>query len=296
MKNQLKTIALFGGLSALVVGLGATIGPTYMYGALIFALVMNVGAYFFSDQIVLRMHGARVVDENEAPELYGMVQELAQRAELPMPKVAIMDDPTPNAFATGRSPKHGVVAVTTGLLQILDRRELRGVLAHELGHIKNRDILLQSVAAVIASGVSGIANMLMFLPFLGGQSDEEDGGVNPIAGLALAIVAPMAATLIQFGISRSREYLADEAGARISGDPDALADALLRLEQGHSMLPMPATQTATASLFIMNPLAGADLGRWFSTHPSTQDRVARLRALGQASAPAGGRVRWAGQL
>lgn len=282
MKNQLKTLALFGGLTALLVGLGAAIGPAYMYGALLLSLLMNAGAYFFSDQIVLRMNGARVVDRADAPELYGLVEELAGRAGLPVPKVAIIDDPAPNAFATGRSPERGVVAVTTGIMGILSRRELRGVIAHELAHIQNRDILLQSVAAVIASGVSGIANMLMFFPLLGGGDDED--APNPLAALALAVVAPIAATLIQFGISRSREYLADETGARISGDPEALASALLKLERGHAGLP-PEGQPATASLYIVNPLAGVDVARWFSTHPAIEDRVTRLRALAGAGGP-----------
>lgn len=297
VNNQLKTLALLGGLTALFVGIGGTIGPTYMYGALFFALLMNVGAYFYSDQIVLRMHRARIVDRHSAPELYGLVEELAAKAELPTPKVAIIEDPAPNAFATGRNPERGVVAVTTGILQILDSRELRGVLAHELGHIKNRDILLQSVAAVIASGISGIANMLMWFPLFGGSDDED--GPSPIAALALAFVAPMAATLIQFGISRSREFLADAAGARISGDPEALARALMKLERGVQAAPSRA-EPATASLFIVNPLGdagtgapaagfgrsgrsgagfGKSLSTWFSTHPSTEERVKRLRAL-----------------
>ncbi|MEL6184476.1 MAG: zinc metalloprotease HtpX [Myxococcota bacterium] len=286
MKNQLKTLALLGGLTALFVGIGGAIGPTYLYGALFFALLMNVGAYFYSDQIVLRMNGARIVDRSSAPDLYGMVEELATKAELPTPKVAIIEDPAPNAFATGRNPEKGVVAVTTGILRILDRRELRGVIAHELGHIKNRDILLQSVAAVIASSISGVANLLMWLPLFGGSDDED--APNPLAALALAFVAPMAATLIQFGISRSREFLADETGARIAGDPEALASALMKLERGVQAMPSPA-QPATASMFIVNPFGGTDaphasfggggVSKWFSTHPSTTERVQRLRAL-----------------
>jgi heat shock protein HtpX len=244
---------------------------------------MNLGAYLYSDQIVLRMNGARVVDRHQAPQLYALVEELAAKAGLPMPKVAIIDDPAPNAFATGRSPERGVVAVTTGITHTLSPRELRGVLAHELAHIRNRDILLQSVAAVIASGISGVANLLMWFPLIGG-GDEEDAP-NPVAALALAIVAPIAATVIQLGISRSREYHADAVGAQISGDPEALASALLRLERGHAGR-TPEGAPATASLYIVNPLAGVDVARWFSTHPSTADRVARLRAMGRG-APAG---------
>lgn len=285
MKNQLKTLALFGGLTAVLVGLGAAIGPGYMYGALLIALVMNAGAYFFSDQLVLRMNGAQVVSRGEAPELYALVEELAGRANLPMPQVAIVEDPTPNAFATGRNPERGVVAVTTGILGLLSRRELRGVIAHELAHIQNRDILLQSVAAVIASGISGIGNLLMFLPFLGSGDDED--APNPVAALALAIVAPVAATLIQFGISRSREYLADETGARISGDPEALASALTKLKHGHQRAAGATTaEPATASLFIVNPFAGVEVAQWFSTHPSTEDRVQRLRTMGVRRVPA----------
>ena len=282
MDNQLKTLALFGGLTALLVGVGAALGPSFLALALVGAVVMNVGAYFYSDQIVLRMHGARVVEKSEAPELYRLVEELANRARLPMPKVAIMDDERPNAFATGRDPERGVVAVTSGILRLLPERELRGVIAHELAHIKNRDILLQSVAAVIASGVSGVANLLMFLPFFGSSDDEE--APNPLVAVALAVVAPVAATLIQFGISRSREFRADEVGAEISGDPEALANALLRLERGHPPAPAGAPASATASLFIVNPLAGADVGRWFSTHPRTEERVQRLRAQSRAAA------------
>lgn len=284
MTNQLKTLALLGGLTALLVGIGGAIGPTYMYGALFFALLMNAGAYYFSDEIVLRMNGARVVDRASAPELYEMVETLAKQAELPTPKVAIIQDDGPNAFATGRNPERGVVAVTTGILRILEPRELRGVLAHELAHIKNRDILLQSVAAVIASGVSGVANMLMWMPIFGSGEDED--APNPIAAVALALIAPMAASLIQFGISRSREFMADETGARISGDPEALARALQKLERDHAHR-VPSGEPATASLFIVNPLSGADMGRWFSTHPPTEDRVRRLRALARGTSTVG---------
>ena len=277
MDNQIKTIALLGGLSFLLITIGGAIGPLVMYGAIALALVMNVGAYFFSDQIVLRMNGAEVVEKHQAPQVYQMVEDLAKKAQLPMPKVAIIDDPTPNAFATGRDPQHGVVAVTTGILQQLTERQLRGVIAHELAHIKNRDILIQSIAAVVASAISSISQLLMFFPMLA-QSDDEEGGMNPFAALLFAIIAPIAATLIQFGISRAREYRADEVGAQICGDPNALADALEQLERGVSYAESTAAP-ATASMYIVNPLTGGSMASWFSTHPATEERVRRLRAM-----------------
>ena len=286
MKNQIKTILLLGSLSALVVGFGALVAPGYLYlfGAL--ALAMNLGAYFFSDRIVLRMQGAEEVTEREVPELYASVRELAARAEIPMPRVYVIPDRQPNAFATGRNPEHGVVAVSAGLLELLDRRELRAVIAHELAHIKNRDILISSIAAAIAALITYVAQALSFGAMFGGGSDEEDEGGSPFGGLLVALVAPMAATLIQLGISRSREYLADETGARIARDPEALARALLKLERASTVIPAQ-TSPAAASLFIINPLAGVEtLSRWFSTHPRTEDRVRRLRALGRNSAGA----------
>jgi heat shock protein HtpX len=282
MKNQLKTVLLLGLLSALLVGVGALVAPgsLYLFGAL--ALAMNLGAYFFSDRIVLRMHHAREVTPDEAPELHAMVDELSRAAGLPKPRVCVMPDEQPNAFATGRDPEHGVVAVTEGLLRILDRRELRGVIAHELAHIKNRDILVSSVAAAVASLITYAAHALSFGALFGGSSqgdddEQESGGFA--GGLLAVLVAPLAATLIQLGISRSREHLADETGARISGDPEALARALLKLEQAATMTPTEAAP-ATASLFIVSPLGGVQtVARWFATHPSTEERVARLRAL-----------------
>lgn len=278
MKNQLKTILLLGILSSLLVGAGAAIGPAYAYGALALALVLNVGAYFFSDRIVLAMSHAREVSPMEAPELYGVVEELAARAQIPTPRVYVIEDAQPNAFATGRNPKVGVVAVTTGILRVLSLRELRGVLAHEIAHIKNRDILVASVAAVIASAISWLGQALSFAAFAG-RGDDEEGG-SPLGGLLFAILAPIAAVLIQMGISRSREYLADEAGARLSGDPEALARALEKLEVGAHAIHGEA-HPATASLYIVNPLAGArGVMELFSTHPLTEERVRRLRSLG----------------
>jgi heat shock protein HtpX len=281
MKNQLKTVVLMGGLSALLIGIGGALGQGYLILAAVIALLMNVGTYFFSDRLVLSMHGAREVSPSEAPALHRMVEELATNAQLPKPRVFIMEDPQPNAFATGRNPQHGVVAVTTGILGLLDQRELRGVIAHELAHIKNRDILVSTLAATVASAVTFLANAAGWLSmFAGGREDGDEEGISPIQALVLAMVAPIAATLIQLGISRSREYLADRTGAEISGDPEALARALEKLEQGSQLMPSPAARPATASLFIVNPFAGASsIVQLFSTHPSIPERARRLRAL-----------------
>jgi heat shock protein HtpX len=278
MKNQLKTIVLLGSLSALVVGLGAFIAPGSLYLFVALALAMNLGAYFFSDRLVLRMHRAREVERHEAPELHAMVEELAAAARIPKPRLYVMPEEQPNAFATGRNPEHGVVAVTEGIVRLLDRRELRGVIAHELAHIKNRDILVSSIAAAAASVVTYVAHALSFGALFGAQSDEESEG-SAGGGLLVALVAPLGATLIQLGISRSREYLADETGARISGDPEALARALLKLERASEVVPS-AVAPATASLFIVNPFgATQSVMKWFSTHPRTAERVERLLAM-----------------
>lgn len=277
--NHLKTIVLLGALSALLVGIGGVVAPGHLGFFAIMALAMNVGAYYFSDRMVLRMHGAQEVDAAQAPQLHAMVRELAARAELPMPRVFVMDDPQPNAFATGRNPEHGVVAVTRGIMEILSPRELRGVIAHELAHIKNRDILVSTIAACVTGVITYAAHAVGFLG-MGGHQDDEGEHASPFAGLLMMLVAPLAATLIQLGISRSREYLADETGAAISGDPLALASALARMEQAVQVVPSEAAQPATASLFIVNPFAGgAGMARLFSTHPLTADRIARLEAL-----------------
>jgi heat shock protein HtpX len=279
MKNQIKTILLLGVLSAALIGIGAVLGKGFLVGALVLSLAMNLGAYFFSDQLVLRMHGAQEVSPQEAPGLHRMVEELARRADIPKPRVFLMHEPQPNAFATGRDPEHGVVAVTTGILDVLDERELRGVLAHELAHIKNRDILVSTIAAAVASAVTYMAHAVgMFgSMFLGRDEDGGDEGLSPLQTLALALVAPIAATLIQMGISRSREYLADQTGGEISGDPEALASALQKLEAGAMALPVEG-RPATASLFIVSPFAGMQsILSLFSTHPRTEERVRRLR-------------------
>jgi heat shock protein HtpX len=278
MKNQLKTILLLGALSALVVGLGGAIAPEHISLFAAMALLMNMGAYFFSDRIVLAMHHAREIDPAEAPDLHRMVGELAARAGIPTPRVYLIPEAQPNAFATGRNPSHAVVAVTEGILGLLTARELRAVLAHEIAHIKNRDILVSSIAAALASLITYVAHAFGFLGLQG--RDEEES--SPAGGLLLALVAPLAATLIQLGISRSREYLADETGARLSGDPEALASALMKLEHGAAAIPA-AAEPATASLFIVNPLSGGgSLLNLFSTHPSVQDRVDRLLEMAQA--------------
>ncbi|MBK8010285.1 MAG: zinc metalloprotease HtpX [Deltaproteobacteria bacterium] len=282
MRNHIRTVVLLGSLSALVLGLGALVAPGYLYvfGAL--ALAMNLGAYFFSDRIVLRMHGAREVSPSEAPDLHQMVRELSREAGIPKPRVCLMPEDQPNAFATGRNPKHGVVAVTEGLVRVLDRRELRAVIAHELAHIKNRDILVSSIAAAAASLITYVAQMLTFSSIFGGSDEEENSGQGAGA-IVVALVAPIAATLIQLGISRSREYLADETGARLCGDPEALASALLKLQAAPASEDGAGVTTptpATASLFIVNPMRSvSSVAGLFSTHPATERRVMRLRAL-----------------
>jgi heat shock protein HtpX len=284
MWNQMKTILLLGTLSAGLVAIGGTLGEGYLYLFTALAALMNLGAYFFSDRIVLAMHRARPLERHEAPGLHRIVEELSARAGIEAPRVYLIDDPHANAFATGRNPRHGVVAVTTGMLDLLSPRELRGVLAHEIGHIVNRDILVSSVAATLATAITHLANVLQFGALFGARRDDGEEGGSPAGGLLLALVAPLAATLVQLGISRSREFLADEAGARLSGDPEALACALERLHLSAQRVPGEA-QPATASLFIVSPLAGAgSLLQLFSTHPAIEERVRRLRAMASGSA------------
>lgn len=286
MRNQLKTIVLLGALSALLVAFGATLGRGYLYLFTGLALVMNLAAYFFSDRIVLRMHGARPIAPEEAPRLHAAVAELAARAGIPKPRVYLIDEPHANAFATGRNPEKAVVAVTRGILALLDERELRGVLAHELAHVKNRDILVASVAAGLAAAISNLANALAFSSLLGGGAQDEEG--HPGQGLLFVLVAPIAATLVQLGVSRSREYLADETGARLCGDPLALASALAKLQRGAEALPTEAPTPATASLFIVNPFGAGMLegaARLFSTHPPAEERIRRLEAMARAMRP-----------
>ena len=279
--NTLKTTFFLAVLSVLFIFIGSLLGgQSGATMALMMAAVMNIGAYWFSDKIVLAMYRARQVAEREAPELYGVVRELTMRAGLPMPKVYIMDNPAPNAFATGRNPEHSAVAVTTGILGILSRDELAGVIGHELAHIKNRDILISTVAATIAGAISYIAHMASWgLMFGGGRRDEGDR--NPfgsVIAIAVMILAPIAAMLIQMAISRSREYTADESGAVICGNPLSLAVALKKLHAGTRRIPMN-DNPATAHMFIVSPLSGGGMLSLFSTHPPIEERVARLEAM-----------------
>jgi heat shock protein HtpX len=246
--------------------------------AFLFALVMNFGAYWFSDKIVLAMYRARQVTEAEAPELVGLVRSLSQRARLPMPKVWIVPSPAPNAFATGRNPEHAAVAVTEGLLQIMNRDQLEGVLAHELGHVMNRDTLISAVAATLAGVIMMLANMARWAAFFGGGRDDEDRGGGVVGLLAMAVLAPIAALLIQMAISRTREFLADATAAHLTKKPLALASALERLQMAAERIPLDANP-ATSHLFIVNPLSGRSLLRLFSTHPPVEERVKRLRAI-----------------
>jgi heat shock protein HtpX len=263
-------VALFGLVGA------AFGGSNGMLLALAFGGAMNLFAYWYSDKLVLRMYKAREVDAASAPQFYRLVQELAQRAGLPMPRVYLIDEAQPNAFATGRNPEHAAVAATTGILQLLSARELRGVMAHELAHVKHRDILTSTIAATMAGAISALAQ---FGFLFGGRGDG--GRANPFVGLIVMILAPLAAMLIQMAISRAREFEADRGGAEISGDPDALADALEKMQRYTKGLPMAAAEEhpATAQMMILNPLSGSGMQKLFSTHPATEVRIARLRAM-----------------
>jgi heat shock protein HtpX len=282
--NGFRTTILLAALTALVVWIG------HMFGgangaviALVLAGAMNFFSYWFSDKIVLKMYGAQEMSANDDPELYGIVRELAGRAGLPMPRVYVIPEETPNAFATGRNPEHAAVAVTQGIRRILDKRELAGVLAHELTHVKNRDILISSIAATLAGAISYLAHMAQWAAIFGGGSrDREEGGSNIFGLLFMMIVAPIAAMLIQMAVSRSREYMADAGGAKISGDPLALANALRKLHMGAQNIPLQvsdATASSTAHMFIVNPLSGGGLANLFSTHPAMEERIARLEAM-----------------
>ena len=281
--NTFKTFILLAGLSALLLLIGQALGGrSGLYFALFMAFIMNMVGYWFSDKIALAMSGAKEISVNEAPELHHMVEKLSVQASLPKPRVYIIPQDTPNAFATGRNPEHAAVAVTNGLLRILKPAELEGVLAHELAHIKNRDILISSVAAVIAGAISYMATMAQWGAFLGmgrGNDGEGRGGGNIISVLLMAIIAPMAAMLIQMAISRSREYQADATGARIVGAGRPLANALVKLENYNKQLPMQVNP-AQAQMYIVNPLSAGGFTRLFSTHPPIQERVARLMAMG----------------
>ncbi|WP_227815179.1 zinc metalloprotease HtpX [Nitrogeniibacter aestuarii] len=275
--NWMKTSILMAGIVALFGAVGAAIGGQQgMLLALVFGGAMNLWAYWFSDKMVLKMYRARQVDAASSPYLYNMVKELAGRAGLPMPKVYIIDEDQPNAFATGRNPENAAVAATTGIMKMLSERELRGVMAHELAHVKHRDILISTMSATVAGAISMLANFGMFF---GGNNDDRP---NPVVAIAMMILAPMAGMIIQMAISRTREFGADRGGAEISGDPHALADALAKIDAYARGIPMHTAERhpETAQMMIMNPLSGGGLRGLFSTHPSTEERIARLRAMG----------------
>jgi heat shock protein HtpX len=277
--NHVKTGLLLAGLTALLVGLGRVAGGQQgMMIAFGFAMLMNVGSYWFSDRIVLAMYHARPVSPEQAPELYRMVERLCERAKLPMPKLYVIDEPTPNAFATGRDPAHAAVAVNQGLLDVLETDEVEGVIAHELAHIKNRDTLISTVAATITGAIGMFAEIVRWGMIFGGMQRDDDEGSNPLVLLAMLIVAPFIAMILQLAISRSREYLADRTGAEICGRPLSLAGALRKLEMGAERIHSHATP-ATAHLFIVNPLRGRAMMSWFSTHPPMADRIQRLEAI-----------------
>jgi len=279
MHNTLKTTILLAALTGLLVVIGDVLGGrSGMLLFFLFAVVMNMGAYWFSADIALRMAGAHEVSPEEAPELYQLVQELAMAAHLPTPRVAIIDSPSPNAFATGRDANHAVVAATTGILGILSRDELAGVLGHELGHVRNHDILISSIAATVAGAITMLAHVAQWALIFGGFGGRSDRDRNPFAELLMIVIAPIAATLIQLAISRSREYAADESGARLVGNPESLARALEKLDMATSVRPLPVNPSM-AHMFIVNPLKGMNLSGLFSTHPPIQERIRRLRAM-----------------
>jgi heat shock protein HtpX len=278
--NTVKTIGLMVFMTLLLVFVGAAIGGrSGMIFAFAIATIMNFGSYWFSDKIVLRMYRAQPVNEAEAPELHAIVRTLVQKAGMPMPKVYIIPEDTPNAFATGRNPEHAVVAVTQGIMRLLSREELSGVIAHELAHISHRDMLTGTIVATIAGAISMLAQMAQWAMLFGGSRRDDDEGGSPIAALVMMIVAPIAAMLVQMAISRTREYEADAGGAKIAGNPSGLANALLKLEKGNQVIPMADAKPATAHMFIVNPLHGGGLMKLFSTHPPIAERVKRLNEM-----------------
>ncbi len=279
MSNIFKTALLLAVLTVLLVLIGGAVGGQQgMLVAFFLALVMNVASYWFSDKMVLAMYGAKPIEESQAPGLYRIVRTLATRAAIPMPRVYLIPSETANAFATGRNPQHAAVAVTEGIMRILDEEELEGVLAHELSHVKNRDVLIATIAATLAGAITYLAHMAQWAAIFGGRRDDEEEGGGVFGALLMAILAPFAAMLIQLAVSRAREYQADASGARLAGKPSGLAKALGKLEAASQALPMDASP-ATAHLFIVNPLSGRTLLKLFSTHPPIEERIARLRAM-----------------
>jgi heat shock protein HtpX len=277
--NTIKTLFLLVTLTLILVWAGAAMGGKQgMTIALIFALGMNFFAYWFSDKIVLKMYGAKQITESEAPDLYSIVRMLSQKAELPMPKVYIIDQEQPNAFATGRNPKHAAVAVTKGIIRILSREELQGVIGHELAHVKHRDILVSTIAATIAGAISYLAQMAQWAMIFGGHRGDDDEGRSPMAAIVMMIVGPIAAMIIQMAISRSREYAADQGGAKIAGNPRYLAGALKKLHMASQKIPMDANPS-TSHMFIVNPLSGGGILKLFSTHPPIEERISRLESM-----------------
>jgi heat shock protein HtpX len=280
--NRTRTLLLMAALTALFLWAGYAFGGQGgLVLAFALAFIMNFGTYWFSDRIVLRMHGAEELPEHAAPGLHQIVRRLAMHADMPVPKIYIINEESPNAFATGRDPEHAAVAVTRGLLGVLDRAEVEGVLAHEIAHVRNRDMLVMAIAATLAGALGTLANMAMWAGMRGGNRSEgeDDSGPGPFAGLLGVLLAPFAAMLIQMAISRSREFVADEYGARLSGNPAALARALKKIEAAAQGVPMDTGSPATAHMFIVNPFSGGGLVQLFSTHPSTEARVARLMEM-----------------
>ena len=281
MTSQIKTVFLLALLSGIIIVLGGLLGGrTGVIFAFGMALLMNVGSYWYSDKIVLSMYNARELAPEEAPYLHKIVEELAHNAGIPKPRICVVPEEAPNAFATGRNPENAVVAVTDGIMRLLSPEELRGVLAHEVGHIVNRDILIQTIAGVMASAIVTLANIFQFTAIFGGGNRDEEGGVNPIAAIAMALLAPMAAGLIQMAISRSREYLADDTGATLCGQPLALAGALNKLGMASGQIPMQEGNPSTEQMFIVAPMfAHGGMANLFSTHPPLEERIRRLREM-----------------
>src|SRR6059036_4198076 len=280
MSNMFKTAILLAVLTAMLILIGGAIGGRQgMMMAFVFAIAMNFFSYWFSDKIVLSMYGAQPIDEAQAPRLYAILRRLTTRAQIPMPRVYLIPTDTPNAFATGRNPEHAAVAVTEGIMRILDEDELEGVLAHELSHVKNRDVLVSTIAATLAGAITYLAHMAQWAAmFSGRSSDDEERGGNPLALILMAVLAPLAAMIVQLAVSRAREFQADATGAQEIGRPRGLASALQKLERANEAAPM-AANPSTAHLFIVNPLGGGAMMRLFSTHPPLEERIARLRAM-----------------